>query len=157
MNKLHRSMIGHGLIILLIGMILGVGLLASLLGGMEIIPGSIILFDTPGDPAAWVRAHIGAMLNGMLIILVAILVVMLQLSARMAGHLRWMLVGTGYANTFFYIVAMWAPNRALSFADNRFGEANIFSVLGLVPTLIFVVVSIVAISMLIRSVFSAKD
>lgn len=157
MNKLHRSMIGHGLVILLIGMILGVGLLASLLGGMEIIPGSIIPFDMPGDPAAWVRAHIGAMLNGMLIILVAILIIMLKLSTRMAGHLRWMLVGTGYANTFFYLVSMLAPNRALSFADNNFGEANIFSVLGLVPTLIFVVASIVAISMLIYSVFSTED
>lgn len=157
MHSLHRSMIGHGLIILLIGMILGVGLLASLLGGMEIIPGSIIAFDVPGDPAAWVRAHIGAMLNGMLIILIALLIITLKLSLRMAGHLRWMLVGTGYANTLFYLASMLAPNRALSFADNRFGEANVFTLVGLVPTLIFVVVSIVAVSMLIYHVFSDKD
>lgn len=157
MNKQQRNMIGHGTIILLIGMLTGFGLLASLLGGMEFIPGSIIEFVIPGDPGAWARAHVGGMLNGMLIILVAILVVMLKLSARLAGHLYWMLVGTGYANTLFYLAALLAPNRALSFADNRFGESNIFAVVGLMPALVFVMVSIIAVSMLAYSTFTNTD
>nr|AEO27340.1 hypothetical protein [Pseudomonas sp. 19-rlim] len=157
MNKKQRNMVGHGAIILLIGMLMGFGLLISLLGGLEFIPGSIVEFAIPGDPGAWARAHVGGMLNGILIILVAILIAMLNLSARLAYHLKWMLVGTGYANTLFYLAALLAPNRALSFADNRFGESNIFAVVGLLPALVFVVASVVAVSMLVYGVFSARD
>lgn len=157
MNKKQRTMVGHGTIILLIGMLMGFGLLVSLLGGLELIPGSIMEFAIPGDPGAWARAHVGGMLNGMLIILVAILIAMLNFSARLAYHLKWMLVGTGYANTLFYLAALLTPNRALSFADNRFGEANIFAVMGLAPALIFVVMSIVAISLLAYGVFAKTD
>lgn len=153
MGKLHRSMFGHGLIVLLVGMLIGFGLLSSLLGGMEILPGSIVEFTIVGDPGAWARAHVGGMLNGMLIIVVAMMMVVLRLPSRIAVHLHWMLVGTGYANTVFYLAALMAPNRALSFADNRFGESNIYSLVGLMPALIFVLASIVAVSILIYAVF----
>lgn len=157
MKKQQRKMIGHGVIILLIGMFTGFGLLASLLGGMEFLPGTIVAFVIPGDPGAWARAHVGGMLNGLLIIIVAMLIVMLRLSTRLAGHLHWMLVGTGYANTVFYLAALMAPNRALSFADNHFGESNIFSVVGLVPALIFAVVSIIAVSILAYVIFTRDE
>lgn len=157
MKKQQRNMLGHGTVILLMGMLTGFGLLVSLLGGMELIPGNIISFSIPGDPAAWARAHLGGMLNGMLIMLVAVLIATLNLSARVAGHLYWMLVGTGYANTLFYLAALLTPNRALSFADNQFGESNIFAVIGLLPALVFVVVSIIAISMLAISTFKSAE
>ncbi|VVQ15311.1 styrene-oxide isomerase StyC [Pseudomonas fluorescens] len=157
MNKQLRSMLGHGTVILLIGMLLGVGLLASLLGGMELIPGSIIAFGIPGDPGAWARAHVGGMLNGMLIMLVAVVIAALKLSARVTRHLSWMLVGTGYANSLFYLAALVAPNRALSFADNKFGQSSLFAVIGLVPALVFVVASIVAIAILSVNTFKSGD
>lgn len=157
MKKQQRNMVGHGTVILLVGMLTGFGLLVSLLGGMELIPGTIISFSIPGDPGAWARAHLGGMLNGMLIMLVAVLITTLSLSARVAGHLYWMLVGTGYANTLFYLAALLAPNRALSFADNQFGESSIFAVIGLLPALVFVVVSIIAITMLAVNAFKPAD
>ena len=154
-NPLQKKMIGQGALILLIGMLAGVGLLISLLGGMEIIPGQITEFSIPGDTGAWVRNHIGGMLNGILIILVALTLQGLGFSQAAAGRMYWMLVGTGWANTVFYWAALFAPNRALSFADNRHGESNLASVIGLAPSLLFAVVSIVAVFTLMRQAFAS--
>lgn len=157
MKAQQRSMVGHGAVILLIGMVAGIGLLISLLGGIELIPGQIIEFGFFGNPESWVRTHIGGMLNGMLIMLVALLVHAMAVAERPARQLFWMLVGTGYANTVFYWAALFAPNRALSVADNRFGESNLASIIGLVPALVFVVISLIAIGILVREAFASGE
>ena len=40
-NPLQKKMIGHGALILLVGILAGVGLLISLVGGIELMPCSI--------------------------------------------------------------------------------------------------------------------
>lgn len=157
MNPRLRTMIGHGAVVMLIGMSAGMGLLMSLLGGIELIPGSIIQFPFPGEAGAWARAHAGGILNGMLIMLIAVVLNAMGAAEAMISKLRWMLIGTGYANTLFYWGAVFAPNRALSIADNKFGPSNAAAVIGLVPALIFVVISIVAIVMLAREAFSTSS
>lgn len=154
MKAQQCRMVGHGAVVLLIGMIAGVGLLISLLGGIELIPGRILEFSLFGSPESWVRTHIGGMLNGMLIMLVAVLVHAMAVEDKPARQLFWMLVGTGYANTLFYWAALFAPNRALSVADNRFGESNLASIIGLVPALVFVLISLFAVFVLAREAFS---
>ncbi len=154
-TSLQKRMVGQGAAVMLVGMCAGIGLLISLLGGIELIPGSIIEFGIPGDAGAWVRTHIGGMLNGMLIFIVAILLGPLGFTEAAAGRMYWMLVGTGWANTLFYWAALFAPNRALSIADNRFGESNLASIIGLVPALLFAVISIVAIFLLMRQAFAS--
>ena len=156
MNPKLRTMIGHGGVILLIGMCAGMGLLMSLLGGIELIPGSIIPFTIPGDTGAWARTHVGGILNGVLVMLVAVVLNSLGAGEGTISKLRWMLVGTGYANTIFYWGALFAPNRALSIADNKFGASNAAAVIGLVPALIFVVISIIAVVILVREAFSSS-
>lgn len=155
MQVQQKRMVGHGAIVMFIGMLAGFGLLVSLIGGMELIPGSIIEFGIPGAADAWVRAHIGGMMNGLFIMLVAVLVAVMALPEKLGRQLFWMLVGTGYANTVFYWAALMAPNRALTFADNRFGESNLWSIIGLVPALVFAIVSMVAVALLIRGIFSS--
>ena len=154
-TTLQKRMIGQGAAVLLVGMLAGIGLLISLLGGIELIPGSIIEFGIPGDSGAWVRAHVGGMLNGMLIILVAGVMAGLGFAEAAAGRMFWMLVGTGWANTLFYWAALFAPNRALSVADNRFGESNLASIIGLVPALLFAVIALIAIFGLMRQAFAS--
>ncbi len=51
---------------------------------------------------------------------------------------------------------MWAPNRALTFGDNRLGSSNLWSVIGLAPALLFVLFSIVAIAMVARQAWRAQ-
>jgi hypothetical protein len=155
LTVVQKKMIGHGALILLIGMLAGLGLLVGLLGGIELIPGHIIAFSVPGSTDAWVRTHIGGMMNGMLILLVALPLSGLGFAERAAKRMSWMLVGTGWANTLFYWAALFAPNRALSFADNKWGASNLASIIGLVPALLFVVISLVAVFMLARQAFAS--
>jgi hypothetical protein len=155
LSGVQKRMIGHGAVVMMIGMAAGTGLLISLLGGLELIPGSIIQFGIPGSSDAWVRAHIGGMMNGMLIMLVAVLAAALAVSDAVGSRLAWMLIGTGYANTLFYWAALLAPNRALSIADNRWGESNLASIIGLVPALVFVVIAFIAMFILMRQAFAS--
>ena len=155
MNQICRKMMGHGFVVMLIAMLLGIGLLASLLGGMELIPGSIIEIPMPGDSGAWARAHVGGLLNGMLVVLVAISAHLLVMPEKLQKQMAWMLPGTAYANTVFYLAAIVAPNRALTFGDNRFGEASLMGMLGLLPALVFVVVSLVAVFLMAKAAFKA--
>jgi len=53
----------------------------------------------------------------------------------------------------FYAAALFAPNRALTFVDNALGAANVASVIGLSPALLFAVVSIIVVGMLARQAF----
>lgn len=154
-TPLQKRMVGQGAAVMLVGMSAGIGLLISLLGGVELIPGSIIEFSIPGSADAWVRAHIGGMMNGILIFIVAILIGPLGFADAGAKRMFWMLVGTGWANTVFYWAALFAPNRALSFADNRFGESNLAAIIGLLPALAFAVISLIAIFILMRQAFAS--
>ena len=47
LGGLQRRMIGHAALILLVGMLAGIGLLVSLLGGMEVWPGNILPLHLP--------------------------------------------------------------------------------------------------------------
>jgi hypothetical protein len=154
LNAVQRSMVGHGALILVVGMLAGVGLLASLLGGMEVWPGTILPFHLPGSTDAWVRTHLGGMLNAILIMVVALVLPVVGFDAPGARKISWMLVGTGWANTLFYWAALLSPNRALTFGDNRFGSSNLAAVLGLAPALLFTLVSLVAVAMLARQAFA---
>jgi len=150
LNLIQRRMERHAALVLLIGMLAGVGLLMSLLGGLEIWPGTILPLQLPGSTDAWVRTHIGGMLNAFLIMMVALVLPIVDFDEASAHRMSWMLVGTGWANTIFYWAAIFAPNRALTFGDNAFGSANFASILGLAPSLFFAVVSIVAVAQLAR-------
>lgn len=154
-TKLQKKMIAQGALVLFIGMVAGFGLVMSLVGGMELIPGSIIQFTIPGDSGAWARTHVGGMMNGILILLVAVLMAGIGCSEALSGRLFWMLVGTGWANTVFYWAALFAPNRALTFADNQHGESNLAAIIGLAPALLFAVISLIAVFMLMRQAFAS--
>lgn len=155
MSDIQRRMIGHAALIMLVGFLAGVGLLTSLLGGLELVPGSIAPVALFGETAGWVRAHVGGMLNAILVMVVALLLPILRFRDRTARRLSWMLVGTGWANTVFYWAALLSANRALTFGDNRFGEGSWVAAVGLAPALIFVVVSIIAFIIIARQAFSA--
>lgn len=152
-GDIQRRMIGHGAIIILVGMLAGVGLLLSLLGGLEVWPGTLVPIQIPGTTDAWVRTHLGGMLNGFLLILAALTLPVVGFDVRGAGRLCWMLVGTGWTNTLFYWAALLSSNRALTFGDNRFGSSSLITVIGLAPALLFTVVSIVAVILLARQAF----
>ena len=157
MKTQQRKMVAHGAVIILIALASGFGLVMSLIGGFEVFPGTILSFDIPGDPSAWARTHVGGILNGLLVMVGALLIHTMGLPERLASRLYWMLVGTGYANTVFYWGALFAPSRALTFGDNRLGETNIAGIIGFGPALVFAVITMIAMLMLIRHGFSKSE
>ncbi|WP_029890986.1 styrene-oxide isomerase StyC [Polycyclovorans algicola] len=156
MQTQQKKMIGHGAIVIFIGLAAGFGLVMSLIGGFELFPGYILEFEVIGDTRAWARAHAGGIMNGLFVISVALLTHAMSLSSKAATQLYWMLVGTGYANTLFYWGALFAPSRALTFGDNRLGETNIAGILGFGPALVFAVVAMIAMAIVVREAFSDR-
>lgn len=153
-NPVQRKMVGHGALMLLVAMLAGVGLLLSVVGGLEWWPGHIVLVEVASTPASWVRTHVGGILNAMLVMLVALLLPGLGFAEAPAQRIARFMIGTGWANTLFYWAAMWAPNRALTFGDNRLGTSNLASWIGLAPALLFVLLSLVAVALIARQAFS---
>ncbi|KZX77023.1 hypothetical protein A3715_12050 [Oleiphilus sp. HI0009] len=154
MNALQKRMVGHGAIIMLIGLIAGIGLVMKLIGGFEIFPNYIVQFELFGSDRGWARAHAGGLMNGLMIFVVALLLWGLNAPERLEKKLFWMIVGAGYGNTMFYWGGMLSASRALTFGDNRLGETNIWGILGLVPALVFSFVSLYSFYVLARHAFS---
>ncbi len=154
LDTLQKRMIGHGALIMLVAFLAGGGLLVSLVGGLELVPGQISPIEIFGPTDAWVRAHLGGMLNAILVMVVALVLPVLGFTDGGARRVGLMLVGTGWANTLFYWAALLAPNRALTFADNRHGEANWIAWLGLAPALVFTVVIFIAFIVITRRAFA---
>ena len=153
LNAQQRRMVGHGAILMIIGLVAGFGLLMSLIGGFEVWPGSILSFDIPGDSGGWGRAHGGGIMNGLMVIIVALVMWGMAIEGVLAARLYWMFIGAGYANTIFYWGGMFAANRALTLGDNVFGETSIAGVIGLVPAFVFAFITLVATAMLARHAF----
>ena len=120
-------------------------------------PGTIIEFEFPGETSAWARAHTGGILNGIFVMAIALVIHAMGLAGKTASRLSWMLIGTGYANTAFYWGALFAPNHAVTFGDNRLGESNLAAVLGFTPALVFAVIAMIAMAMLVKAGFAKSE
>jgi hypothetical protein len=149
-------MIGHGSVVTVFGLLAGFGLLMSLIGGFEVFPSTILEFELPADPRAWARWHAGGLMNGLLVIAGALAIHAMEIPDRLAARLYWMLVGTGYANTIFYIGGILSPSRALTIGDNRLGESNLAGVLGLLPAFVFAFITTAAMIMIAMEAFRAR-
>lgn len=144
MDRFQKVIAGHGVLQILCTLLFGVGLWMHLLGGFEIIPGYMLEFNVPGTPEGWARAHAGPALNGMMVIGIAFVLPMLSMAEKKARLLAWIIVADGWANIGFYFFGNFTPNRGLSFGDNKYGEADIFSTLALAPAYLFGALGILA-------------
>lgn len=156
-NALQMKMCGHGILMILCTLLFGVGLWMFLVGGFEIVPTYIINFNLPGSAEGWRKAHSGPALNGMMVIAVAFVLPMLEFSAKTAGWLAFIIVGDGWANVAFYFFGNFTPNRGLSFGDNKFGEADIFSTLALGGAYLFGVLAVGALFVIGRQAFKVAS
>lgn len=83
MDRLQRIMLANGLLVVLAAMFAGFMLIFSLLGGIEIWPGSMLHFTVYGTSEGWVRAHSGGAMNGLLVIVIALALPKLNLGPTM--------------------------------------------------------------------------
>lgn len=150
-------MVGHGAVVTLFGLFAGFGLVMSIIGGFEVFPGEIVEFEVPSDTEAWARAHAGGLLNGILVLVGALLLHVMAFSEKVAQRLFWMLVGTGYANTIFYWGGLFADNRAVSFGDNREGETSIEAVIAFLPAFLFAFITTIAVATIAWHAFRSPE
>ncbi len=130
MQNLQKLLIGHGILILAIAMLAGFMLAFGLIGGLELFPGFIVEMPYYGTSDGWARAHTGGALNGIMLIVIALALPLIPLSAAMVKKTTYGLIFVGWANTVFYWFGNASSNRALSLGDNPLGGTNFFGSIG---------------------------
>ena len=133
MERYERIMLGNGLLVILVGMLAGFMLMFNLIGGIEVWPGNIIEIPMYGSVDGWIRAHSGGTMNGLLVVVMALVLPKLNLSARLTAWTAWGFVYIAWSFTAFYWIGNASDNRALTVGDSQLGEASALSVIGFLP------------------------
>lgn len=111
-HRLANLMIANGMCVLFVGLLAGVMLVFSLLGVVTIWPLPEWHVLVPGSTRGWQAAHVGGILNGVMISGAALLALHLQLVGRRMQWVGYGMIITGWANTVFYWAGLLAPTRA---------------------------------------------
>ena len=130
METLQRQMVGHGLLVIVAALLAGFMLGFGLIGGLEVMPGKIVSMPYYGTTEGWVRAHVGGLTNGLMVIAVALSLPLISMSQSMKRKTAYGLIFVAWANTVFYWFGNAASNRALSIGDNPLGPSDWFGVVG---------------------------
>ncbi len=128
-ERLSNLVIGHGMLVLLIGLLAGFGLVFSLMEAVALWPLPAWEVSIPGTTRGWQAAHVGGILNGVMMAGVALLMTRLELSRTRALWVGWGMIVTGWGNTVFYLAGNLSQNRGLSMGDTPFGPADIWGAL----------------------------
>ena len=128
-NPLFRRVVFHAILVLSIGLVAGLMLAFSLLDAVNLWPLPVWEVAIPGSDRGWAAAHVGGILNGIMLIVLIQLATKLDLSDRDFRLSAWSLIITGWGNTVFYWAGNIAPNRGLSVNDTVYGGADIWGIL----------------------------
>lgn len=148
-KQLFHRVIGHGMVVLAIGLIAGVALIFSLLDAVTLWPLPAWEVSIPGSTRGWQAAHVGGILNGVMITAIALAMSKLDLTGKRCFWVGWGMIITGWGNTLFYWAGNFSANRGLSVTTTPYGEGEIFGALaflggGFAMAFTFVAVIIIA-------------
>ena len=148
LDRMQRVMIANGMLVILVAMLAGFMLIFRLVGGFELWPGMIWNLPVYGSSEAWVRAHSGGTMNGLLVLVVALALPKLGLSERLNKWTGYGFIYIAWSFTWFYWLGAAAKNRALTIGDNPLGETDVFGVLGVLPAYpsVFLVLFLLAVA-----------
>lgn len=142
--SLRDMMAGNGVLMIFMALVGGVGLWMFLLGGFELLPGVFIEFQLPGSERGWTATHTGPVMNGLMVIAVAVVLPHLDFSEKWGKIWGWIVMLDGWGNVCFYFFSNFSPNRGLAFGTTPIGGSNIFSFLALFPAYLFGVLNMIA-------------
>ena len=138
-----RQLVKHGLIVLLIGLLCGFGLAFSINGFVGFPPIPITWeYTMDAPPRAWRSAHVGAIANGLMAILIAAVLPYFDLAKSALRKVVGGLIVVIWGNTIFYIASLWAPNRGLSVTDTQAGPGNLAGIIAYIPAIVAAVILI---------------
>lgn len=156
-ERLANLVIGHGMVVLLIGLVAGVMLIFSLLDAVTLWPLPAWEVSVPGSTRGWQAAHVGGILNGVMVAGVALLMGRLGLEGRAAAWVGWGMIITGWGNTIFYWAGNLSANRGLSVGSTPFGEGDLAGALAFFGGGIGMFFTFVAVIILARAAFAAAS
>ncbi|MCZ6711484.1 MAG: isomerase [Gammaproteobacteria bacterium] len=156
MDRLQRIMLANGFLVILVSMLAGFMLMFSLLGGLEVWPGTIVAIPVYGTGEGWVRAHSGGAMNGLLVIVIALALPKLSLSPTLQRFTAYGFIYVAWSFTVFYWFGNAAANRALTIGDNPLGASDIFGVIGFLPGLPSVVIVVILLGVVAKGVLSGQ-
>ncbi|MEJ6671262.1 MAG: hypothetical protein QNL18_10080 [Pseudomonadales bacterium] len=151
--RLYYAVIGHGMTVLFIGLIAGIMLIFSLLDAVTLWPLPAWEVRIPGSSRGWQAAHVGGILNGVMIAAGALLMHKLDLQGSTARWVGWGLIITGWANTIFYWAGNFAQNRGLSVSTTPFGDGDLAGAIAFLGGGVGMFFTFVAIALLGRRAF----
>ncbi len=144
-------LIRHGAAAMLLGMVAGFAYAFSLLGEISLSPIPVTLADSfPGRAAGWRAAHVGNILNGVMVVALASAFPRLALDADRETFVSRALLVTVWGNALFYVFGVFAPNHGLSIGDNQLGAGNIAGALAYIPAMVAAVAVTIALATIVR-------
>jgi glycerol-3-phosphate acyltransferase PlsY len=150
-KKLQRTMIGHGALVFLVGLLAGFPFVLLLTADFPL--GDVLSFDVnvPGDVRAWRMAHLEGILNGIVVMLVATFMPLLNMSLKSQKIVGWALIITAWGNVIASIIGPLFDVRGLFLGGDG---ANSIAYLLFSVAIIAVITAMV---MIARAAFSDKS
>ena len=106
-NLLFYRVIFHAILVLSIGLLAGLMLAFSLLDAVNLWPLPVWDVSIPGSNRGWAAAHVGGILNGIMLIALVSLAGKLALSANDFKRCAWSLIITGWVTLFSIGLVTW--------------------------------------------------
>jgi hypothetical protein len=147
-DRLQSTMIAHGALVFLVGMVAGFPFAFVLLQKVVLWPLPALDWTPPGDVRAWRMAHLEGILNGLTLIAVAAAGRRIVLGARAEAWVGWGLIVTAWGNIIASVIGPVFGVRGLEFG----GVANS---LMYVLFVVAIVTVMVAMTLVARGAFAA--
>jgi len=153
--RLSYLVIANGMIVLLLGLVAGIMLIFSLLDAISLWPFPAWEVAIPGTSRGWQAAHVGGILNGVMIGGAGLLMQKLALTGRRDLLVGWGMIITGWANTLFYWAGNFSTNRGLSVGATPFGEGDLAGALAFLGGGTGMIFTFIAVAILAKSTLDA--
>jgi len=151
-ERLQASMIVHGALVFIVGLLAGFPFAFVTLGKIALwpAPGSIDV-HMPGDVRAWHMAHLEGILNGLTLFAVAAIMPQLRLGERGLKVIAWTLIVTAWGNMIASLIGPLFGGRGLEFGG------SVSNSLMYVLFVIAVATVLIALGLVVRGARRATD
>jgi hypothetical protein len=118
-ERLQSSMIAHGALVFIVGLLAGFPFAFVVLGKIVLwpIPGAIH-WQMPGNVRGWHMAHLEGILNGLMLFAVAAILPRLRLGETGLRTVAWGLIITAWGNMIASVIGPMFGGRGLEFGGS---------------------------------------
>ena len=141
-------LLGHGALVVIVGLLGGYMLVFAVLGRVEIWPLFALELEVPGGVRAWRATHVGAITNGLLCAMGALALPFLT-AGKSRTFVVYGLIFTAWANSAFYIFSAFGNTHGLSGGQvDGLGKGNVYDVLAYIPAVLAATVAIICMALI---------